>query len=148
MPMSRRYAGMLVMSLPRATIRPASARTSPATIRRVVVFPDPDGPSRVTNSPARTSRDTSSTAVRPPYAFVTRSSVSAAGSLKPPKPPGARRMVGGSLARDIGTAAGGEQAQQNQEADAGHQRRGRRDRGIDIAPHLSPDHDGQRLQKR
>src|SRR5438270_9755080 len=42
------------------------------TIRRVVVFPQPDGPINTNNSPVCTSNDRSFTAGRPPgYTFVT-----------------------------------------------------------------------------
>ena len=40
-------------------------------IRSSVVLPDPDGPSSATSSPAATEKDTSFTAVKLPYAFVT-----------------------------------------------------------------------------
>src|SRR5947208_11900440 len=40
-------------------------------IRRVVVFPQPDGPRRVAKEPFGTSKETSSTAVTPPNRFVT-----------------------------------------------------------------------------
>src|SRR2546423_1016165 len=39
-------------------------------IRRVVVFPDPEGPRRVKNSPAVTRRSTLSTATTSPYVFL------------------------------------------------------------------------------
>ena len=42
--------------------RPASGRSKPAISRRVVVLPEPDGPSMVKNSPAASSRSTPSTA--------------------------------------------------------------------------------------
>src|SRR5664279_980425 len=52
-------------------IRPAVDSSSPATMRSVVVFPHPDGPSRVTNSPASTRRSMPSTATKPPNARET-----------------------------------------------------------------------------
>src|SRR5262249_1960466 len=45
---------------------PASGSTKPATIRRVVVLPQPLGPSSETSSPAATWSDTASTATTPP----------------------------------------------------------------------------------
>src|SRR6186997_303441 len=51
-------------------MRPAVGSTRPATIRSVVVLPQPDGPRRVRSSPSAMSRDTSSTAVVVPYRFV------------------------------------------------------------------------------
>src|SRR5262245_30164349 len=46
----------------------------PATIRSVVVLPQPDGPSRATNSPLRISRSNASTADTLPNCLVSRSS--------------------------------------------------------------------------
>ena len=43
-------------------IEPESGFSNPAIIRSTVVFPDPDGPSNVINSPAKISRETLSTA--------------------------------------------------------------------------------------
>jgi len=40
-------------------------------VRSVVVFPQPDGPRKVSNSPGLTSSDTPSTAVSGPNSFVT-----------------------------------------------------------------------------
>src|SRR6476469_6017168 len=48
------------------TITPLSLRSSPATIRKVVVLPQPDGPSSVTNSPSATRRSISFTAANSP----------------------------------------------------------------------------------
>src|SRR5688500_18782191 len=50
------------MSSPARTMRPVSGCANPATIRRVVVLPQPEGPSSEQNSPGRTSRERSSTA--------------------------------------------------------------------------------------
>ena len=47
---------------PPITIEPVSLRSSPATMRSVVVLPQPDGPSSVTNSPCSIDRSMSSTA--------------------------------------------------------------------------------------
>ena len=55
--------------LPAMTTSPAVARSSPAIMRRVVVLPQPDGPSRQTTSPAATDRSTSLTAVKAPNAW-------------------------------------------------------------------------------
>src|SRR3984893_18508567 len=43
-------------------ISPASGARKPATSRRVVVLPQPDGPSRATSSPGRTARSRPATA--------------------------------------------------------------------------------------
>src|SRR3989337_2171274 len=57
----------------RSVIRSSPTKTSPAVgvskpaiIRRTVVFPHPDGPSRVTRLPSLTSRDPPSTATTGP----------------------------------------------------------------------------------
>ena len=42
--MSRRFAASVVMSCPPTRIRPESSRSSPASARSAVVFPQPDGP--------------------------------------------------------------------------------------------------------
>src|SRR3989338_1733986 len=47
-------------------MRPALGGKSPETIPSTVDSPHPGGPTTETDSPARTSRDTSSTAVNPP----------------------------------------------------------------------------------
>src|SRR2546421_2220177 len=54
--------------MPASSTWPASGRSKPAMTRSVVVFPDPDGPSMVKNSPAAMSRSTPSTATTSPYA--------------------------------------------------------------------------------
>jgi hypothetical protein len=62
---SRSFAARSVTSLP--PIRCARRRRlEPATMRSVVVLPQPDGPSSVTSSPGCTSNDTSSTAATSP----------------------------------------------------------------------------------
>src|SRR3989442_9958535 len=63
-------------------MRPSSGRSKPAISRSVVVLPEPDGPSRVKNSPAGISRSTRSTATTSPYVLrmpASRTSISAAG---------------------------------------------------------------------
>ena len=49
-------------TVPSTVIRPRSGSSRPATLRSVVVLPQPEGPSRVNISPGRTSKLTSSTA--------------------------------------------------------------------------------------
>src|SRR6185312_14037769 len=46
-----------------------SAGSSPAMIRRIVLLPDPDGPSSATSCPDGTSNDTPSTAWNEPNRF-------------------------------------------------------------------------------
>src|SRR2546428_996527 len=63
-------------------MRPSSGRSKPAMSRSVVVLPEPDGPSRVKNSPPGISRSTRSTATTSPYDLrmpASRTSISAAG---------------------------------------------------------------------
>src|ERR1041384_985898 len=62
MPKPRRSGGRLVISALWNSIVPASGFSSPAIMRNVVVFPQPDGPSSPKNSPWATSSDTSATA--------------------------------------------------------------------------------------
>src|SRR3954451_2082921 len=52
------------MSLPLSSIDPEVGVSSPATIRSVVVLPQPDGPRRAKNDPAGTSRAIDLTAVK------------------------------------------------------------------------------------
>ena len=52
MPMSRCCGGSLVTSRSPIRIRPELSSTKPAIIRSVVVLPQPDGPSKVRNSPS------------------------------------------------------------------------------------------------
>src|SRR5207302_7040336 len=59
------------MSVPSSRISPASGRSNPAIMRSNVVLPQPEGPSRVKNSPACTARLTLSTAVSGPKRRVT-----------------------------------------------------------------------------
>src|SRR6478736_4000259 len=58
------------MSLPASVIVPDVGVSRPATIRRVVVLPHPDGPSRAKNDPVGTSRSRSSTALKAPKSLV------------------------------------------------------------------------------
>ena len=71
---------------------PAGGRQSrsPAIIRRVVVLPEPDGPSIEKNSPSRTSRSMPSTATTSPKRFSTASRRTATGDAA------ADARVGGS----------------------------------------------------
>ena len=60
---SRSLAARSVTSAPPITTRPLVTASRPATIRSVVVLPQPEGPSSVTSSAGATVNDTSSTAV-------------------------------------------------------------------------------------
>src|SRR5918996_5087507 len=77
----RARAGRWSTGRPASRISPSLANSSPATMRKVVVLPQPDGPSRQTTSPAPTSRSTASTATNRSKRLVTlRSSMSAIAS--------------------------------------------------------------------
>src|SRR6266511_3362582 len=57
MPRFRRQGGMSSTSRPAIRMRPVSGRSRPATMRRIVDFPEPLGPRKVKNSPRYTVRD-------------------------------------------------------------------------------------------
>src|SRR5258706_16147725 len=61
-PTSRLFGARSVTSTPSILMRPAVGRSKPAIIRRVVVFPQPEGPRNDTNSPRAASRLKSCTA--------------------------------------------------------------------------------------
>src|SRR3954469_19032433 len=63
--MSRRRGASIVTSRPPIEILPPLASSRPAIIRRSVVLPHPDGPTRTMNSPSPISRSTPSTARTP-----------------------------------------------------------------------------------
>ena len=68
---------------------PVLISSSPAIIRRLVVFPQPDGPTRTMNSPSPISRFRSETAWKSPYILLTFSNVTVA-MAKPPSRPSSR----------------------------------------------------------
>src|ERR1700687_2647890 len=68
--MFRRSGGISVIERSSTRMSPAVGGVQPATIIKVVVFPDPLGPSSVTNSPGATSRSIWSTAVTSPYRLL------------------------------------------------------------------------------
>src|SRR6476620_9723725 len=72
--MSRLKGGSPEIEEPPIRISPVDGCSNPAIIRRVVVFPDPEAPSSVRNSPAAISRERSSTAKKSPKRLVRRSS--------------------------------------------------------------------------
>src|SRR5262249_30194760 len=67
-----------VTSRPPSSTRPPSGRSNPAISRSSVVFPDPDGPSSVKNSPERTVRSVSASATTSPYRFLSPATWTAA----------------------------------------------------------------------
>src|SRR5207245_267335 len=73
--------------LPKARISPALGRVNPAMAFRSVDLPQPEGPSRQTNSPAATSRSMRSSATIAPNSLRTpRTSRAASGMLEPAVP--------------------------------------------------------------
>ena len=62
MPISRLSGVRRETSLPSTRMRPEVGFSKPAIMRSVVVLPQPDGPSSVTNEPPPNASDTSSTA--------------------------------------------------------------------------------------
>ena len=67
MAMFRLLGGRVVMSRPSRMIWPLVGFSRPATHRRQVVFPQPEGPTRVTNSSSPMSRLIPSTATSVPW---------------------------------------------------------------------------------
>ena len=66
MPMFRLCGASVMISRPSTRMLPLLGRTKPATAISSVVLPEPDGPSRVRNSPALTDTATSSSTARGP----------------------------------------------------------------------------------
>src|ERR1043165_980704 len=75
MPVLRLCGGSVSMRCSPNRLRPTSRSQNPATMRSSVVLPQPDGPSRVKNSPSRTAIDTLSTARTVPNVRATPSIV-------------------------------------------------------------------------
>ena len=62
----RLLAGTSVTSRPLISTRPSVGRSNPASSRRAVVLPQPDGPSRASNSPGSSARSSPASACVPP----------------------------------------------------------------------------------
>src|SRR6478609_4855526 len=76
-------SGSFTTLMPSTSASPEVGRSTPASMRRVVVLPAPSGPTRPNSSPRPTSKLTPATAVRSPNARVrpsTRRRGSAIGS--------------------------------------------------------------------
>src|ERR1700761_8731840 len=67
----RSFGGTWFMSVSPMCRVPLLGVSKPAIIRSVVVLPQPEGPTTITNSPSSISRFRSSTATFAPKAFVT-----------------------------------------------------------------------------
>src|SRR4051812_5420299 len=88
------------MSSPPSRIRPASGRSNPAISRSVVVFPEPEGPRSVKNSPSPTRRSTSCTATTAPYVFRIPSTATSASKALLQDVQSAREVLVRDRARD------------------------------------------------
>jgi hypothetical protein len=64
--MSRSRGDTSLTRRPPIAISPPEIASSPASIRRAVVLPDPDGPTSTMNSPSATARSSSLTASKVP----------------------------------------------------------------------------------
>src|SRR3954454_11149378 len=116
---------MKLTSRPPITISPESASSRPATARRIVLFPHPDGPSRTRNSPSAMRRETSLTASTFPYR-LTRCLIRMSATTLLPSPPV-------SLLQRAGHRGLNEPALEDQEDDEHGQHR-HHGRGRDHAP--------------
>src|SRR5487761_2480153 len=65
MAMSRSFGALLLTTWPPMRSSPSVMSSRPAIMLSVVDFPQPDGPTRMTNSPSAMSRSTLSTATVP-----------------------------------------------------------------------------------
>src|SRR6188768_3654078 len=83
--MSRSLGGTSLTTRSPMRSVPALISSRPAIIRRLVVLPQPDGPTRTMNSPSPISRLRSFTAWKSPYIFWTFSNVTVA-MAQPPRP--------------------------------------------------------------
>src|SRR2546425_2178231 len=87
MPICRWLDGTCVITSPPSSTSPVSGAANPATRRSSVVFPQPDGPSRVTRRLAGTAYEMSSMAVVPPNRLVTPRSSTFNGQATLPQTP-------------------------------------------------------------
>src|SRR5688572_17761826 len=92
----------LLTEWPATAASPLVARRTPASMRRVVVFPAPSGPTRQNSSPRVTSNERSSTAATTPNRRVSPLAVTigTAGMISP-----ARRRDRGPMQLDVGRHA-------------------------------------------
>src|SRR5215218_5705967 len=97
---------MRARSCPASTTRPSSGVSKPASMRRSVVLPQPDGPSSAKNSPSRISSESRSTAAKPENRLLTASKRTSTrdaprAAVNPPAPP-VLRFAGIAAASVIG----------------------------------------------
>src|SRR5437588_6229915 len=76
-PRFRLCAGMFVTSAPEISTLPVDGSSNPAMIFRIVVLPEPLGPSSVTRAPSATENEVGSTAVTIPNSLDTWSTTTA-----------------------------------------------------------------------
>src|SRR5450759_5564238 len=95
--MSRALVGVAVMSRPSTSTRPVSGSSSPASTRRAVVLPQPEGPSSATNSPGAMSSVSPSRACTGPYAPPQGELMSAPRMSATDRPDGTRQGVAVAL---------------------------------------------------
>src|SRR5665811_281771 len=76
--MSRSLGGTSLTTRSPMRTTPSVMSSSPAIMRRLVVLPQPDGPTKTMNSPSAISRLKSLTAITSPYFLVTWSKVTVA----------------------------------------------------------------------
>src|SRR6266571_3869810 len=97
--MSRSFGVRSLTTRSPMRISPSVISSSPATIRSAVVLPQPEGPTRTTNSPSAISRLRSSTAsAPPPYSFETWANLIEA--ISGPSRDAVRVSLGGPLTLD------------------------------------------------
>ena len=90
---SRSWGSRWCTCLPSMRISPEETSSSPATMRKAVVLPQPDGPTKIMNSPSSIRRLRPSTALTPsPKLFETLSNSMTAMPMIP-APPGAYRTA-------------------------------------------------------
>src|SRR5262245_25148269 len=81
MAMLRSFGGTSFTTSPSIRISPSLMSSSPAIMRSVVVFPQPEGPTRTTNSLSGTSRSMPRTAATPSKSFTNARKVTRAIAL-------------------------------------------------------------------
>src|SRR5258707_15597424 len=98
MAMSRSLGGTSLTTSPPMRISPAETSSSPAIIRSVVLFPQPEGPTRTTNSLSGMSRLILRTASTSSKRFTTlRNATSAIAYPRDPVIPDAERKFAGGV---------------------------------------------------
>src|SRR5207245_7671276 len=130
------------MSRPAIRTVPRSGASKPAMKRKVVVLPQPLGPSSETHCPGRTEKDRPSTAVTLPKRLTTSCSstaLTAFSSLLRAVDPGADDPV---------QAEDAVEHQDEDRRDAHHDHGGRGQGEIELGPHRAEDRDRQRGGRR